>query len=189
MEFLTVFFATILADNLLLAGKGVRETALMGKKKYSWILALFFFAEALLLGGVAVIVHRYLKEFEVLKYLSLLIFAFVMVFSTFFFEILVNKAFKEEIRNELKDSFSLITINSALMAIAVSIFAAAPTVPSLTLLAVVFASPIAYLVFAYIFGALMERFEILSAPKGFKGLPLLLICLAGLTLSLSMLHF
>lgn len=189
MEFVTLFFASLFANNLLLAGKGVRQTALFQSKKHGWVLALFFFIEAMALAVVALFIRRFVAELEVLKYLSILIFAFVMAIFTFIFDLMVNHVFKDEIREDLKDHFATVSINSALMAIAFTVFTIAANTSWLSILGIVLGLPLGYLVFNYICGALMERFEISSAPKGFKGIPLLLICLSGLALSLSMLHF
>ncbi len=189
MEFVTVFFASLFANNLLLAGKGVRQSALFGKKKHGWVLSLFFFVESITLAIVAFLLRKFTAQFEIIKYLSILIFAFVMAICTFFFDLLINHTFKDEIRESLKDHFATTTINSALMAIAFTIFMVAPETSPMTLIAITLGAPIGYLVFNCICGALMERLEVTTAPKGFKGIPLLLICLSGLALSLSMLHF
>lgn len=189
MEFLAVLFTSIFANNIVIAGKGINDSATFPKKKYSWILLVLFFLESLILAGMAIGFKALVVLLPVFKYLSFFIFVLVMAIITALFYLLVMKVFPETIRNELKDEFVSVTVNTALLAIAMVIMTAKDSVSTLNLFAYALGLPLGYIASTYVFSAILERVNGSTAPKGFKGLPLLILSVAGLCLCLGALSF
>ena len=187
MEFIASLFTAIFADNIITYGKGIKDAKELRWKKHSWILFVLFLVEAVILGGAAIGLRALGKNFDIFQYLSFLILVLLMVLITGGFYLLL-KVFPEEIRQGLSHQFVSVTINSALLAIAASLFFAAD-MSNLKLVGLMLGLPLGFLVSTYVIAPLYDRVDSDDAMKGFRGLPLLLLVLAGLVLSLSALKF
>jgi Na+-translocating ferredoxin:NAD+ oxidoreductase RnfA subunit len=188
MTILGVLLTSFFANNVALTGYGLKTSKELGsfKGKHSWILFCLYFIEALVLGGVALLLRG---KTGVIKYLAILIFVLIMAVCTGLFYLLNEKCFKEDVRAEMKDNFYLVAINSSLLAIATSLFTFSSEVSNTVAICSLFFLPIGYLLSSYVFSALYDRVNTPDAPKGFRGMPLLLLCVAGLCLGITMLSF
>jgi len=189
---MNTFFAAALtslfANNLVALGYGIKEGKDFSAKpaKGSWVLLVFFFLEAVVLALVSYTLAPYCQE-GLMKSMTTLIFVALMVLLCALF-LLFSRFFPAEIQQTVKDSLLELGLNSALMAVAVVFLTLKRSSPALLFGTLLFL-PVGYLLSTYVLKALMERIELSDAPKGFKGMPLLLLTLSGLALAVTMLSF
>lgn len=188
MSFLTTLLTSLFANNIILAGHGLKDGAYFHKKKSSWILVVLFFGEALILGACGLGFRALASKVELIKYLSILFFVAISILCDVIFYIIAHYFFKDDIKQDMKDESVSIAINSALLAISMEILLL--TDASLPVaLASIIGLPLGFIGATYVCGPVVDRLDTADQPKGFRGLPLLIISLAGLALAMSSLHF
>ena len=185
MEFLATFLTALIANGVINSGIGIRDAEKISHKKPKWLLLAFFFVESLILGGVSIGLSALGDKFEIFSDFSVLILVVVMVLITALF-LFLKRFLPAKLQEGLSDSLVEIGVNSALLAIAAVVMSASSWLVSL---ATMIALPFAYAAMVYAIEPLMERISIANAPKGFKGIPLLLLCIACLALCLTQIKF
>lgn len=189
MEFFGILLTSLFANNLAFTGHAVKQSLELGqnKSKYKWVLFVLFFVESILLGIFAYLMRDVVADSVMWKYLSIFLYVvFLGILDGVFY--LISHKFPVAVQDGIKDSFLEIGLNSALMALAATLVSLTDTNFGWAFVTMLFL-PLGYIASSYIFAALYERIELSNAPKGFKGMPLVLLSIAGLALGLTMLSF
>ena len=189
MEFLATFFGTICASifgsNIVLLGKSDYSFLRMKENKTKKFLFLlcFYLIEAIALGFVAFGVAKLAAKVEMIRYLSIVIFALVIGLFVLGGYILTDKVEKFK---ELKPMLIPALLNSSLLAVALTIFSLSE--PSVALLiGNCLGLPLGYVLSFFVFTPIAVRIEESTAPKGFKTVPLILVSTALFILGFAML--
>ncbi len=203
MSYLATFFTCLFANSLLLEGKGVNAVTDYAKtKKGKAILFLFYLIAAVIMGFVAYgytylidAVPGWVEGKESLTWLSdtvtycepvVFVLAMAIILGIFYALVQLSPKMKDEIKPE---SFNLL-LNTSLFAIALSILSLAGGTDDFKLLLVnIFGLPAGYLLSFLVFEPILDRIKASNASKGFKGVPLMLVTMAGMCLCFASLAF
>ncbi len=203
MSYLATFFTCLFANSILLQGKGVNAVSDYAKtKKGKGLLFLFYLIAAVVIGFVAYgytylidAVPGWIEGKEGWEWLNsavtyvqpvIFVLAMAILLGIFYALVQLSPKLKEEIKPE---SFNLL-LNTSLFAIALSILAFAGGNDDFTLLIVnIFGLPAGYLLSFLIFEPILDRIQASNASKGFKGVPLMLVTMAGMCLCFASLAF
>lgn len=188
MEFLLSLLTSLFANNIVLHGHGLKDAATFHTHKRSWILVILFFAEAVILGLCSYGFSYLIKVDEIFKYLSILFFVIISIGCDLVFYALIHKFAPAEIKEEMLHEGVSIAINSALLDISLTILLLIDA-SVLTTLGTCIGLPLGFICATYVTGAILERVSGSDNPRGFKGLPLVLITIAILALAASALKF
>ena len=204
MTYLATFFTCIFANSVLLQGKGansVRDYANI--KKYRGLLFFFYVVAAIAIGFIAYGYSLFLANTlpdligdnadlnwlkDCFTYIEPVVFVLALAFILGIFYALIQLSPK--VANDLKPESLSILLNTSLFAIALSIVTlASGTDDFLLILVNIFGLPAGYLLSFLVFEPILDRIQASNAPKGFKGAPLMLICMAGMCLCFASLAF
>lgn len=188
MEFLVTLFSSLFANNIVLAGHGLRDAGTFHKRSKSWILIILFFVESIILSLCSLGFRELVKLSPLFKYLSILFFVLISIGCDMLFYLIMSKINKGKFKEEMINEGLSVAINSALLDISLSILLLTD-VSILSTFGAILGLPLGFIGSTYVCGAILNRVNTSDQPKGFKGLPLLLISIAGLALAMSSLVF
>jgi Na+-translocating ferredoxin:NAD+ oxidoreductase RnfA subunit len=191
MEFFAAFFTSFFANGLLVSAHGINGyrslASQKGKAKYA-CFAFYLFA-SVILGLIAYGLAYVMKALPALAYFEVLILVSVMILLTLAF-LGISRLFKD-VSETLRKALPEILLNTALYSIAIAVLTLfrAETLTWPLLFANILGLPLGFLVSVLVVEPIERRLEISAAPKAFKGVPLVLICLAALSLAVYGLAF
>lgn len=189
MQYLTTFFVSLFANNLILTGKGLNTVEdFHGIKKAKFLSVIFYFLAAIVLAVTAYVYNLVLADHQSLAYFEPLAFVLVMaVLAGIFYALL---CISPKLREEYKPEWISFFLNTSLFTVAYSILALVGSSDDMLLLVVnAVGLPLGYILSFVVFEPIIERIRISNAMKGFKTAPLVLITMAGMALCFASLSF
>lgn len=189
MEYLTTFFVSLFAGNLVLTGRGASLVSQYSEaKRYRPLLLLFYVIAGLAIGASAYGLNLLLDLHPVMQYVQPLFFVLILAIlvAVFYALICLSPKMKENLRPEWLG----ILLNTSLFAVAMSVLSLVGTTSDIwAIVASACGLPLGYVLTIVVFEPIVERIRISNALKGFKTMPLVLITMAGMCLCFASLTF
>ena len=179
MAYLTTFFTSIFANSVLLDGQGINTVSDFAKirsKRKFWIF-VFYLIAAVAMGFVAFGYSKLTKWLPgvlpegdnwtwvspVVEYCQpiILVLAMAILLGLFFLIVHLSPKMREDIKPEQLS----VLLNTSIYL------------------------PVGYLLSFVLFEPILDRIKASNAPKGFKGIPLMLVTMAGMCLCFASLTF
>lgn len=182
MQFIGAILTAFFAKNLILQGHDLRDGIHLGNRHYPHRLVFLglYVLESLVISIVGYLISKYGKGREILSYLAFFIYALIAALRTGLFSLAFKKFFPQ-LEKELHEDWIERACSTALIAVGAS----ALTWSSVSVAERVglrLARPIGFALSSFVFSALYERVREDGDAKGFRGIPLLLLSLAGASL-------
>lgn len=204
MAYLTTFFTSIFANSVLLDGQGINTVSDFAKirsKRKFWIF-VFYLIAAVAMGFVAFGYSKLTKWLPgvlpegdnwtwvspVVEYCQpiILVLAMAILLGLFFLIVHLSPKMREDIKPEQLS----VLLNTSIYAIALSIITLTSRSSDFLLILVnICGLPLGYLLSFVLFEPILDRIKASNAPKGFKGIPLMLVTMAGMCLCFASLTF
>lgn len=186
MEFIGAVLTALFAENLILQGHDIRDGIHLGNRHYPHRIFFFilFLFESLVLSSLAIVIVKFGKQVEILKYISFFIFALTDTLRIVLFDLLLKKL-APKISKEREEDWIELASTNAIMAIC----AFALTFRDFSALKIAgyrISRPVGFVLSSFVLYPLYERVCQDSKAKSFKGIPLLLLSLAGASLGVMM---
>lgn len=189
MQFFGAILTAFFAQNLILQGHDLRDGVHLGNRHYPhrFYFLILYVVESLIISAIGILISRFGKGREILTYLSFFIYRLAAALLTGIFT-LIFKKFVPQLERDRHEDWIERSCRTALIAVG----AAALTFRNYSTAKWVgyrIGLPLGFALSSIVFSALFDRVNQDSQSKSFRGVPLLLLSLAGASLGVVRMSF